>query len=287
MTTAFLVDVETVGLTAGLHDVFEIAGILFDVATGETISEHWWWMPVDLTQADPTALRLNGYYAREPADDEKTPRLTVARELAKLTAGTILLGCNPGFDDLRLELFMREEGYAPAWHYRPFCIETAVAGHLHVKPGWRTSDDLSKALGVEPTERHTALGDCRWAKAMYDVVYPPDKAKGKKPAPVRTTHDGRTDRTAKTVDKPAEPAAPPVPDVAGEVPPLEKPVDQAVEPTDAKRPSAGNRTDGPPDDTDILFCDVCDEELGIRQATLSWSRWRRYLCVNDFKKVAT
>lgn len=38
-------------------------------------------------------------------------------------------------------------------------------------PPW-VSDDLSRAIGVEPptTERHTAMGDARWARDIYDQV---------------------------------------------------------------------------------------------------------------------
>jgi hypothetical protein len=34
------------------------------------------------------------------------------------------------------------------------------------------SDALSRACGVEPptTERHTAMGDVRWAIALYDAI---------------------------------------------------------------------------------------------------------------------
>jgi hypothetical protein len=38
-------------------------------------------------------------------------------------------------------------------------------------PPWN-SDELSRAVGVEPDEdeRHTALGDAKWARAIYDAV---------------------------------------------------------------------------------------------------------------------
>ncbi|GAB6937092.1 hypothetical protein ACQP60_18875 [Isoptericola variabilis] len=38
-------------------------------------------------------------------------------------------------------------------------------------PPW-DSDEISRALGIEPPtdERHTAMGDARWARAIYDCV---------------------------------------------------------------------------------------------------------------------
>lgn len=41
-----------------------------------------------------------------------------------------------------------------------------------IAPPWK-SDDLGLALGVEPCpeeDRHTALGDARWVKRIYDTV---------------------------------------------------------------------------------------------------------------------
>lgn len=40
-------------------------------------------------------------------------------------------------------------------------------------PPWK-SEDLSRAVGVNPDdfERHSALGDARWAKAIYEAVMP-------------------------------------------------------------------------------------------------------------------
>lgn len=35
-----------------------------------------------------------------------------------------------------------------------------------------TTHDLARAVGVEPPtdERHTAMGDARWAMAVYDAI---------------------------------------------------------------------------------------------------------------------
>lgn len=41
-----------------------------------------------------------------------------------------------------------------------------------VTPPW-PSDELSRLCGVEPSgehERHTALGDARWAMRRYDAI---------------------------------------------------------------------------------------------------------------------
>ena len=45
--------------------------------------------------------------------------------------------------------------------------------HLEPAGKWQLkSNQLSLAVGVDPDDydRHTALGDCRWAKAIYQAV---------------------------------------------------------------------------------------------------------------------
>jgi hypothetical protein len=59
------------------------------------------------------------------------------------------------------------------WHYHLIDVEALIAGRLAIAPPWK-SDDLSRAIGVEPPsdqDRHTAIGDARWVKQMYEAVY--------------------------------------------------------------------------------------------------------------------
>ena len=57
------------------------------------------------------------------------------------------------------------------WHYHLVDVEALAAGKLGIAPPWK-SDELSAALGVTITEddRHTALGDAKWAMRIYDAV---------------------------------------------------------------------------------------------------------------------
>ena len=88
---------------------------------------------------------------------------------------------------------MRANGICPSWHYHLIDTEALAVGYLHginshghssvtcaenciddnMLPGlpWK-SDDLSAALGITVSEedRHTALGDAKWARAIYDAV---------------------------------------------------------------------------------------------------------------------
>lgn len=129
--------------------------------------------------------------------------LEVADSVMRYTAGAHLVGAVPSFDAAFLSRLLRANGCCPAWHYHLVDVEALAAGHLAgqrwlaekmgvsaedrsdgavwartatkaaeiAPPPW-DSTDLSRAVGVEPQdfERHTALGDARWARAIYDKV---------------------------------------------------------------------------------------------------------------------
>jgi hypothetical protein len=108
-----------------------------------------------------------------------------------LTWGAHLVAAVPSFDDRRLFDLLRRNGAAPAWHYHVIDVEALAVGYLRgahrgfspegplddrsqIQPPWN-SVDLSRAVGIEPGlfARHTALGDARWARALYDAVVAP------------------------------------------------------------------------------------------------------------------
>jgi DNA polymerase III epsilon subunit-like protein len=195
------VDTETTGLDPDRHEIWEVGLILPDD------SEHRWFLAVDLGQADPFALKIGGFHDRHPqghnvTGGEITMSVLFARQFARLTRGLHLAGAVVSFDEERLRKFLRANGACPEWHYHLVDVEALVAGWIAGQqaavseisnltgepvlsdfecwtvaegiggePPWK-SDDLSRAVGVEPDrfERHTALGDARWAKAIYDAV---------------------------------------------------------------------------------------------------------------------
>jgi len=116
--------------------------------------------------------------------------LTVAEALARILDGAHLVGAVPSFDAAFLEPFLRRHGQAACWHYHLIDVEALAVGYLagrwtqaradgmaaeagpFVVPMPWDSDALSSAIGiaVSDEDKHTALGDARWAKAMYDAV---------------------------------------------------------------------------------------------------------------------
>lgn len=135
-----------------------------------------------------------------------SPRYEFARDFQKLTNGLHLAGAVVSFDANMIGALMLDVGVIPAWHYHLIDVEALAAGYVRGRakgialaaPGagqcagvpsiaqWSaaldagkvgqtlpwTSYDLSMAVGVDPMKykRHTALGDARWAMAMFDAV---------------------------------------------------------------------------------------------------------------------
>jgi len=186
------VDLESTGLDPDRHEIYEIG--LID---GNGAELHLWISDAPLQTADSTALRIGRYYERWPERrqleqftrpspviaDRFNPWLvefpspsvidgkTAAWIVAAATAGAHLIGAVPSFDAAFLDRLLRRHNLVPAWHYHLVCVEALAAGKLGIPPPWN-SGELSRKVGVEPKDfdRHTALGDARWARAIYDAV---------------------------------------------------------------------------------------------------------------------
>jgi hypothetical protein len=187
------IDTETDGLRPD-RKIWDIAMIRRD-ETGERTTQFY--VEIDLHEAEPIALQIGGFYERHPrgrylsSPDGTSPFLHeceiggyettygAALKVAQWTHGAHIIGAVPNFDTEALSDMMRREGLLPGWHYHLIDVEALALGYLHGigrGPGmslpWK-SDDLSRAIGVEPpseTERHTALGDAEWALRMYDKI---------------------------------------------------------------------------------------------------------------------
>lgn len=204
MTRLVFVDTETTGLDPERREIWELAAIVRD--PGESDVEYEWQFRPTMVGAEPTGLRIGRYYQRSlmtgrgydevlrtvhpdypgvPVTDYM--RLTVASsataEIARLLDGAHLVGAVPWFDERSLQKLLAQNGQALTAHYHLIDIEALMVGYLagraranlaspEVSLPWKP-DDLSKACGVEPMsndQRHTALGDARWARNVYDAV---------------------------------------------------------------------------------------------------------------------
>jgi DNA polymerase III epsilon subunit-like protein len=194
--TVVFLDTETTGLDPERHEVWEIGCIVQDHRDKSMDGEWLWQLQPNLALADPTGLRIGRYYEREqlwratpakavtlaspwwredlrskPYPSEKASPGQVAHTLAIALDGAHMVGAVPSFDAAFLAPFLRRHGEAPTWHYHLVDVEAMAAGHAQAEPPWN-SDDLSRWVGVDPVrfDRHTALGDARWAKAIYEAV---------------------------------------------------------------------------------------------------------------------
>lgn len=203
---AFL-DTETTGLDPDRHEIWEVGLIM---RRDDVDTEYVWQLPVDLGRADPIALNIGHFHDRrwpEPIALENRrqaqsgiwsegglSRVRLATEhlerwasdFVDLTRGAHLVGNVVSFDEERLRRMLRRMGQCPMWHYHLVDVENLAVGWLAAskdpadppaptqdkcQPPWN-SEELSLAVGVDPADydRHTALGDARWARDVYDAV---------------------------------------------------------------------------------------------------------------------
>ena len=206
MTTAPIafVDCETTSLRFDRR-AWEIAVILRK-GDGSPDVEQSWLIDIDhleLGNADLASLKIGRFFERHPhvasADpDWNAPAChdegDALREVEFMTRGAHIVGAVPNFDTEVLGNRMRANGICPSSHYHVIDVETLAVGWLRAQieiarlkgmapvqcgfdlrelaaPPWK-SDDLAAALGLKVSEdaRHTALGDARFARDIYDAV---------------------------------------------------------------------------------------------------------------------
>ena len=156
---------------------------------------------IDLPNADPFALNVGRFWDRHPGvtggrfvgfdvhdfdgkslwaglNGAVVDGFTAAQIVRLWTHGAHLVGAVPNFDAEVLAALLRDNFLTPTWSYHLVDVENLAVGyvagreHVTILPPWK-SDDLTRMLGVEPAsekERHTALGDARWALRIYDAV---------------------------------------------------------------------------------------------------------------------
>jgi DNA polymerase III epsilon subunit-like protein len=202
-TPLAFIDTETTGWDPLRHEVWEVGLIV--QRDGDEHEHLWRWWP-NMDTADPNGLRIGRFYDRihgpappwsarydgsvyyegDDADEATTSAPhQFAHTLAHYLDGAHLIGAVPSFDAAFLAPLLRRLGQAPTWHYHLIDVEALAAGWLAAGDDWNegaaasdkcrppwNSNELSLAVGVDPEkfDRHTALGDARWAKAIYEAV---------------------------------------------------------------------------------------------------------------------
>ncbi|GAA4439555.1 hypothetical protein [Phytohabitans houttuyneae] len=202
-------DCETVSLDPDRR-AWEVALIHRGANDPSTDTEWSWFVNIDdldlPSTADPEALEIGGFWRRHPQAAEVpligrlagvVPDLpatapegavwserTVMSVAASWTKGkAIIHGSNPAFDMHTLAPRMAVHGIVPEWYYRGLDVADRAAGWLAGagrpvptnEQGDEKSDLIAAACGLalQAYERHTALGDCRLFRDLWDVIQEP------------------------------------------------------------------------------------------------------------------
>lgn len=182
MSPICFMDTETTGLSLD-DDIWEFAAIRREEDGSE--SEHHMFIQHEPFKCRrlPDSFRADHEARYSPINS--VDRKSAAESIEMITAGAHIVGAVPNFDTERLAILLDAFNYKARWHYHLIDVENLAVGYLSAKreeyPGskaadvlglpWK-SDDLSRACGVEPptAERHTAMGDAKWARALYDAI---------------------------------------------------------------------------------------------------------------------
>ncbi len=170
MTLVFL-DTETTSLR---HDrrAWEI-GLVARADDGTHVEVSWFVdaEDLDLGNADLMSLKIGRFHERHPGIRGCEPEAMVLLEIEHYTRGATIVGAVPWFDTDVLGQRMRANGICPSWHYHLVDVETLAAGALRLAPP-RDFDTLLNQYGLVYAEadRHTALGDARMVRDLYDAV---------------------------------------------------------------------------------------------------------------------
>ena len=203
MTRLAFTDLETCGLDPRVHDLWEVAVIVREFGLPDT--EHVWQVRPDLTNADPEGLKVgrfeerfcvpDGWDAVCIDDGRPTMRLRLHEflmDLQDVLRRATIVGSNPAFDVAFMTALLQRQDppFRLPWHYRTIDAPTLAAGYLHGSLTAAAGGDRSIYAGQYPPDRfrsydvseqmnvprpaddvaHTALGDARWARDLYDAV---------------------------------------------------------------------------------------------------------------------
>jgi len=174
MSKLVFLDTETTGLSLS-DDIWEVAMIVRE-GTGPDAEYHAL-VEHDERKAVMLPESFLADYRKRYSPDRAAPRQAVAAAVREYTESAHIVGAVPNFDTERLAILLRRHGLEPAWRYHLIDVETLAVGWLAaqgIRPElpWG-SDEVSRVCGVEPPGedvRHTALGDARWARDLYDAV---------------------------------------------------------------------------------------------------------------------
>lgn len=163
---AFL-DIETTGLDVDRHEIIEIGCVL--TKPNLTIIEEFELKikPERIENADPAALRVNGY---EPAAWVFAHSLPQAMKiLSEKAAEAIMVAHNLSFDFSFLDRAFARAGLANNLHYHKLDTISLAWAKLHQDPNIDRFSlrELCLRFNIENPHAHSALSDARATYELY------------------------------------------------------------------------------------------------------------------------
>lgn len=177
-TLAFI-DIETTGTNVSKHEIIEIGLVIAKPQEdgSYTIAKECEWkvQPERIEDAEPAALRVNGY---DPAQWMFAHTLEQAMQaLAKEADGAVMVAHNVGFDNSFIAKAFGDTGVENTMFYA--CLDTislAVAKLQHNPRVKRyTLRSLCELFNITNERAHTALADARATFEVYQRLMNPKK----------------------------------------------------------------------------------------------------------------
>ncbi|GAB4988593.1 hypothetical protein MAHJHV61_35910 [Mycobacterium avium subsp. hominissuis] len=180
MSALVFLDTETDGQHQSCRP-WEIALIRRDQAGEHELTIFVDVADLDQAYSDPAALQISGFHTRHPqfgaplhAGQQVLAEAAAARAVCDWTAGASVFGINPGLDHACLVAMLSRHGLVPQWFYEPQDVAALAKEHLLTRGVMPAHDIelLSQQCGVvvPGPQRHTALGDARWACRWFDQL---------------------------------------------------------------------------------------------------------------------
>lgn len=170
-----VLDTETTGLDVNKHEIIQLGLIEYemdDLGSLKLIHEHEYkFIPQNIENADPRALKINGYTKRRWLDADRFYSITPMLDRIWST-NDMLLGQNLIFD---LRFIAKEYTRLGLSHpVYPKYLDTKHMGNCLVKEGKLKSssmDSMCKELDIKFKGRaHTALTDCQRTVTLWETL---------------------------------------------------------------------------------------------------------------------
>jgi hypothetical protein len=175
--TLCFIDAETTHLDRDVRRGWEVALIVREPFADEV--EFCWQIDaadLDLDNASPTSLEIGRFDERHGIGDVYPEKdvAVVVHSLTKRKAAFV--GAIVSFDEHTMFRMLQRHGLIhggePEWHHRVTDVEAMARAVLGWPAARGSLGDLARALGlqVDDGQRHTAIGDARLARDVYDHI---------------------------------------------------------------------------------------------------------------------